>query len=186
MSGIGDNSGREPATGWRLHCWRQARSDLLPTLPLEVIRTRVARARELGLDYRTYASVRAASGRDVIAFLFSTNALRLLRPTDPVPADRATKLAALRDCERIALVQPPLRADRLPALALHGLRAEAAPVPFARWGEIRRSLDLALGALPRDGVLVVGEAAFEREWTSAGLLAGFLPAERYFSAAEAG
>ena len=52
---------------WRLHCWRQARAALLPCLPIEVLRTRVKRAADLGLDYRTYASVRAATGHDVVA-----------------------------------------------------------------------------------------------------------------------
>ncbi len=51
----------EPGGAWRRHCWRKARADLLPHLPIEVLRTRVRRAGELGLDYRTYASVRAAT-----------------------------------------------------------------------------------------------------------------------------
>jgi hypothetical protein len=184
MSGIGHNSRREPATAWRILCWRRARRDLLPTLPLEIIRTRIARARELGLDYSTYASVRSTSGRDVIALLFSTNALHVMRPTDDLPTDRGAKLAALRDCDRIALVQPPLRVDRVPVLAEHGLRPAAAPAPFAPWGEIRRHLSVALGNLPGDGVLLVGDAGFEREWSSAGRLAGFLTAERYFLASD--
>ncbi len=48
--GIGHNGGPtlEPGAGWRRHAWSRARADLLPTLPLEVVRLRVARARNWG------------------------------------------------------------------------------------------------------------------------------------------
>jgi hypothetical protein len=185
--GFGHNSGREPDLGWRRHCWSEARRRLLPTLPIEVIRLRVARARELGLDYRTYASVRAASGHDVVAFLFSSNALRLLAPRDRLPDDRAAKLAALRDCGRLLLAQPPLDPGALAAgiAERHGLRVEAAPAPpaFAPWATLRAAVQAALapGRVPADGVLLVGDTAFEREWAAAGRLAGYLAAERYFA-----
>lgn len=81
MSGIGHNKGPtiEAGKSWRKHCWTKARRELLPTLPIEIVRRRVARAKELGLDYKSYASIRAASGHDVVAFLFSSNALRVSR-----------------------------------------------------------------------------------------------------------
>ena len=64
MAVIGHNGGPtlQPGAAWRSHCWRTARAALLPTLPIEVVRLRVNRARALGLAYKTYASVRAASG----------------------------------------------------------------------------------------------------------------------------
>ena len=37
-------------------------------------------ARELGIDYKSYAGIRAATGRDIVALLFSTNA-RFLEPS---------------------------------------------------------------------------------------------------------
>jgi hypothetical protein len=40
----------------------------------------------------------------------------------------------------------------------------------------------ALGRVPGDGVILVGETALEREWCAAGLLAGWIPAARYFGA----
>ena len=51
MSGIGHNGGptMEPGYGWRKHSWTKAREALLPKLPIEVVRRRVARAAELGL-----------------------------------------------------------------------------------------------------------------------------------------
>jgi hypothetical protein len=182
--GPGHNSRREPASAWRLHCWTEARRALLPTLPIEIVRLRVARARELGLDYRTYASVRAASGHDVVAFLFSSNALRLLRPSDPLPPCRAERLASLRDVARVVLAQPPLETAPLSGAIAEGAlpldRAAAAPPAFAAWPVLRRALREALGPVPGDGVLLVGDTASEREWAAAGRLAGYLPAERYF------
>ncbi len=82
MALIGHNGGPgvEDGASWRRHCWAKARADLLPTLPIEVLRGRVRRARELGLEYKTYAGVRASTGHDVVAFLFSSNALRLSAP----------------------------------------------------------------------------------------------------------
>ena len=77
MSGIGHNRGPSINEGgaWRKYCWQKARSDLLRTLPLEIVRLRVARAREIGLDYRTDATVRATTGQDIVAFLFSSRSL---------------------------------------------------------------------------------------------------------------
>ena len=70
MAGIGHNRGPGQASGFRAHCWRLARRELLgERLPVEVVRMRVRRAHELGLDYKTYAGVRATTGRDLVAFL---------------------------------------------------------------------------------------------------------------------
>ncbi|EPX86252.1 hypothetical protein ruthe_01063 [Rubellimicrobium thermophilum DSM 16684] len=52
------------------------------------MRLRAARGAGRGLSCRTHAGLRVATGCDVIALLFSTNALRLLRPTDRVPQER--------------------------------------------------------------------------------------------------
>jgi 3,4-dihydroxy 2-butanone 4-phosphate synthase / GTP cyclohydrolase II len=96
-AGIGHNKGptMEAGYSWRKHSWTKARENLLPTLPIEVVRLRVKRAKALGLPYKTYASVRASSGHDVIGFLFSSNALDLLRAQDRLAADRALRIAAL-------------------------------------------------------------------------------------------
>ncbi|MEM7490452.1 MAG: hypothetical protein AAF390_15135, partial [Pseudomonadota bacterium] len=92
--GIGHNS-RQDFDGYtgRLHQWRRARTALLgKALPLEVVRMRVRRAAALGLDYGTYASVRATTGRDIVALLFSSNALGMIRRAE-MDAARAAKLA---------------------------------------------------------------------------------------------
>ena len=179
---IGHNGGptMEGGTAWRTHCWRAARARLLPTLPVEVVRLRVRRAAELGLDYKTYAGVRATTGRDLVAFLFSSNALGL-SARDPVPDPaRVAKLAGLAACGRIALVHPPLEpvavAMMMPVLD----EIYAAPHLLASDRDIRVRLRQALGRLPADSVLLVGDHGLERVWCAAARLAGYLPAERFF------
>ena len=177
---IGHNGGPtlEPGASWRRHAWGRARRELLPVLPIEVVRLRVKRAAELGLDYRSYASVRAATGHDLIGFLFSSNALRLLRESDRLPEARRAKLAAL-DALRIAAVQPPLDPNRvLRAAPLDA--AHAAPGLSAGWGETRARLRAMLDG-PADRYLVVGDTALERDWCATVRAAGYLPADRYFA-----
>jgi hypothetical protein len=182
MAAIGHNRGpsMEGGVSWRRHCWSAARAALVPTLPIEVVRLRVRRAKELGLDYRTYAGVRAATGHDVVAFLFSSNALRVtvLRPV--MPEDRAAKLAEVV-CGRLALAVAPLTPGMVAAanpLVLDGVYP--APHALAGFGEIRERVRAALGKVPGDQVILVGDLALERDWCAAGRLAGYLPAERYF------
>lgn len=188
-AGIGHNNGptMEPGAGFRRHCWTRARAALLPTLPIEIIRTRVRRAREVGLDYRTYASVRAASGHDVVAFLFSSNALRVLRDGQDMPHDRQDKLTGLAKVTRSVAAQPPL--DPRGLLRIEGVDAAfAAPRSTDSWPAMRDTIAAAIRdqRLPRDGVLVVGDTALEREWAEAGRLAGFLTSDRFFETTTAG
>ncbi|OYX41947.1 MAG: hypothetical protein B7Z02_13750 [Rhodobacterales bacterium 32-67-9] len=190
MSGPGHNGGPtlEAGGSWRRHCWRAARADLMPKLPLEVVRLRVKRAAEIGLDYKTYAGVRAATGHDLVAFLFSTNALRLLREGDRMPGADAERLARARHIGRLVAVQPPLDPGRVrQGLAEQGVALDAtgrAPGIALGWGETRRALLDLLGEVraPADRVLVIGETALERDWAGIGRMAGFLPAARYFGA----
>ncbi len=183
---IGHNNGPtiEPGAAWRRFAWARARADLLPHLPLEVLRLRVKRAQELGLPYRTYASVRASTGHDVIGFLFPSNALRLLRTGDALPPDRAARLASLVATSRLALVHRPLPPEAALATGLIE-RAGAAPTIRESWSAMRDRVAgfLREGRLPADGYLVVGETALEREWAEAGRTAGFLPGARFFGAA---
>jgi hypothetical protein len=187
MGGIGHNGGPmlEGGTSWRRHCWGAAREALLPTLPVEVVRLRVRRAAELGLDYRTYAGVRATTGRDIVAFLFSSNALRLVSPQDPMPPSHATRLAAVQAGIALA-AHPPLDPAAVAAhlegqgIAVSG--AIRAPGLFESWQVTRERFEglLAAARHPRDGVVVVGETALERDWVAAARLAAFIPAARYF------
>ena len=188
MSGIGHNGGppMAPGLGFRAHAWRRARRALLPTLPLEVVRVRVARARALGLDYATYATVRASTGRDVTAFLFSSNALQLFPASPDLPTDRRARLAASAAL-RLLAAHAPLDAEAC------ARRAEAAGVAFAaatsapRFADTPREVRSAVEALvraagqPGDAVLVIGDTAFERGWSPAARLAGYVPAERWMA-----
>jgi hypothetical protein len=180
---IGHNGGpsMEEGTSWRRHCWTKARADLLPTLPIEVVRLRVRRAAELGLDYRTYAGVRAQTGHDLVGFMFSSNALGLLRAGDAVPLARVEKLSAIA-AERVGLVRPGLALAALQVACPALDRVEAAPLAQASWSEMRRVVRAALGGKAADGVLLVGDAPWEKDWTAAARLAGYLPAERFFAA----
>ena len=181
MGGVGHNGGpsMEGGVSWRTHCWSSARERLLPVLPIEVVRTRVKRAAALGLDYRTYAGVRAATGHDVVAFLFSSNALRVsvLRPA--MPEAQAVKLAEVA-CGRLALAVAPLTPGMLEVAnpVLDGV--SPAPYALAEFREVRAVLRVALGKVPSDQVILVGDLGLERDWCAAGRLAAYLPAERYF------
>ncbi|MCW1932072.1 hypothetical protein [Pararhodobacter zhoushanensis] len=187
MPGLGHNNGptMEPGESWRRHAWGKARAQLMPVLPIEVVRLRVKRAAEIGLDYKTYASIRAASGHDVIAFMFSTNALRLLAPQPSLPLDRQEKLAAIIDTGRVALTRAPLTPEHVLDLA-SGLidHAASAPRPFAPWGESRKALLAAISAQkwPADRVVMVGDTSDERVWAQSARLGYYLPADRYFAA----
>ncbi|PYE85926.1 hypothetical protein [Pseudoroseicyclus aestuarii] len=184
MAGIGHNRGPElGSTAWRRHAWGRARRDLLPSLPIEVVRLRVARAQALGLDYRTYASVRAATGHDVVGFLFSTNALQMLRRGEAPPEARAARLAQLA-ADRTALAQPPL--DPAQVLGLAPLdAAHSAPSFGLGWAAMRDHLAGVIRSrgVPANRLLVVGETAAERDWSEAARTAGYLSGARYFGAA---
>ncbi|MCB2135539.1 MAG: hypothetical protein KDE08_06275 [Rhodobacteraceae bacterium] len=189
MAGLGHNGGPviEPGQSWRRTCWVQAREQLLPRLPIEVVRLRVKRAKEIGLDYKTYAGVRAATGHDIVAFLFSNNALRLLKDGDRVREADAEKVAAARNLGKLLAAQPPLDPQRtLSALNQQGVTMDAAiraPGLAETWGETRAVLRafLAENRHPADRVLLIGETALERDWVSATRMAGFLPASQYFA-----
>ena len=187
MGLIGHNGGPSVEGGvtWRRHCWATARAALLPTLPIEVLRTRVRRAQDLGLDYKTYASVRAQTGHDVVGFLFSSNALRVSADQLRMPQGRADKLAmvqAERTCLAQGRVVPALMAAQNPELD----RVDPSPDLLAPFGVAGRQLRAILGRVPGDRVLLVGDMALERDWCAAGRLAGYLAADRYFGAGGAG
>ena len=178
---LGHNGGptMEPGAAWRKHCWAQAREALLPHLPIEVLRGRLRRAAELGLDYRSYAGIRAATGHDVVAVLFSSNALR----AHPVPqGDRLAKLSRMTGAARIGLAVRPLAAPALLQASGDALDAGfPAPGHLARWSETRAALRLALGRTPGDRAILIGAHALEADWCAAGGLAGSLPDSRFFA-----
>lgn len=191
--GPGHNGGPslEGGRSWRAHCWRTARAALLPALPVEVVRLRVKRAAEIGLDYRTYAGVRASTGHDLVAFLFSTNALRLQREGDRMRGEDAARLARLGNIDCLVAALPPLDPLRvvtvLDGQGVNVAAAGRAPTLAETWRETRERL-LAIAAIvraPADRILVIGETTLEADWAATARMAGFLPASRYFGAGAA-
>ncbi len=183
MAGIGHNSGRvaEPGHSWRKHVWAKARRDLMPKLPIEVVRLRVKRAAALGLPYKTYAGIRASSGHDLIGFMFSSNALRVLRNGQDMPADRSAMLGALVATRRIGLAHRPVTVTHLAGLP--GIdEAHTAPLFSQGWAAMRDHMrDVVIkGGQPADRFVMIGDTAFEREWAEAARMAGFLDAASYF------
>ena len=181
MTSIGHNKGptMERGGAWRRFAWKKARADLLPKMPIEVVRRRVKRARELGIDYKTYAGIRAATGRDIVALLFSSNALRLLRD-DRILAERADAIRAIRRADLLALVHPPHDPKSVALANPELLAIGSAPGLSHSWGETRQCILSLKGTLPADGLVVIGETHLERSWCEAGRLAGYIDADHYF------
>ena len=181
--GIGHNSGRvdEPGKSWRKHVWTKARKNLMPTLPIEVVRLRVKRASELGLPYKTYAGIRASTGHDLIGFLFSNNALQVLREGQAMPTDRAEKLTALVRTDCAGVAHKPVTPTHLGLL--EGIaRGHAAPAFNESWAQMRDQLRAMITAQgqPADRFVIVGDTAFEQEWAEAARTAGYLRADQFF------
>ena len=182
MAGIGHNRGPGMGSSFRAHCWSVARREILGArLPIEVVRLQVNRAKALGLDYKTYAGVRATTGRDLVAFLYSSNGLGVFRTTQPIDA-------AARD--RIALVAASPHLGCSPGLAPDALGRQIGAAstrmlaPFGTsWSAMRDEMKgwLRAQGLPGDAVLMIGETEHEREMMTAGGLAGFVPGQRFFA-----
>lgn len=186
-AGIGHNGGPGEGSSYRAHCWRIARADLLGArLPIEVVRTQVARARDLGLDYKTYAGVRATTGRDLVAFLYSSNALGVFRMDRPVASAEAARIAASSAAAHLGCspgLAPDVLARQIGAVSARML------APFGSdWAAIRDEMKgwLRAQGLPGDAVLMIGETAHEREMMAAGGLAGFVDGRTFFGQSCAG
>lgn len=190
LAGIGHNQGPplDAAVSWRKHVWKKARKELLPKLPLEIIRRRVKRAQDLGLDYPAYASILLGTGRDIVGFLYTCDALGLrLARTAQLPDPVATKLQAV-DCDRVlgaeARDNPSALAKALTARHAITFRATATlpDDPNAPWTQGRAAIRAALDPIkiPSDAVVMIGAHPHERAWADAARLAKFLPAETYF------
>lgn len=179
----GHNGGPSMDDGrrFRAHMWARAQAERKEAqLPLALLRLRIARAKELGISYADYAAIRATSGRDVSGYLISSNALGVFSNAAPPSVRVSDRLAALRHVLRIGLAHPPLdpRAllDRVAGLDL----AFPAPPLLGTFAEIRAALAQAQGRLPAAGLVAVTALGLERDWVTAGRLAGSLPAEALF------
>lgn len=180
----------DPGQSWRAHCWKQARAGLVKRLPIEIVRRRVVRARELGLAYPAYASILLGSGRDIVGFLFTADAIGLRLQKGLPPLIDTAAAAKLTESPAAARVLMAPRWDDLASL-LHqqGIpfsTVATAPRPGASDPEARSVIRTALGSLPGDAVVMIGARGDERRWAAAARLAQFIAAPTYFAAREAG
>lgn len=175
--GIGHNNGPPMATRWGVHCWRRAQARAWQPPGPEVVRLRLRRAAELGLDYRQLASILMEAGRSPTAIVFTREALLI-----PGAAAR------LRGLDRPKLLAVGIAgggegaggADQAPPLAgLQGWRLAAdraglAPAILAL---------LAAHGVPPAAAILVGNAEADRDLVTRARLAAFLPADAYFGRA---
>lgn len=195
MAGIGHNGGpKRLGRGWQKHCWTRSRAALIGTrMPIEVVRTRIRRARELGLEYPQYASILLGSGRDVVGFLFTVDGLQLrLRKRLDMPDAVQDKLRGL---ERVSLMGfAPSGED------VEAFRAEVsdvAGVPFVGvapeaqgplgWSAARAAVRAVLDPLklPSDAVVMIGTRKDEAAMAQAAKMARFIASAEYFGGAGA-
>lgn len=189
---IGHNKGPSLNTGlgWQKHCWSKARKDLLgKAIPIEVVRMRIKRARELGLAYPQYAAIMLGTGRDIVGFLFTVDGLHLrLRKRLEMPDQVQDKLQSLRKCNLMAF--PPSGENpetfRVELQQVAGVPfVAAAPEPKAdiNWPEARSAVRAALDPLklPSDAVVMIGTRDMEKQWAAAGKMARFIPSSDYYS-----
>lgn len=185
MAGIGHNNGPTMQAGhsYRTHMWRRAQQKLMPnTIPLMIVRMRIRRAAELGMDYKSYASIRQVSGQDILGLLFSSNALRIIGNGARMPDAQGRALAAIRSAQKLSLVhapfEPPAVLQANPVLDA----TAAAPRITDSWSDMRQRLQgfIHQNRLPGNQVLIIGDAPLEAEWTTAARAAGYIPAHRYF------
>lgn len=189
LPGIGHNQGPplDVNTGFRRIAWKKARAQLMPRLPLEVIKRRVRRATELGLEYPAYASILLGTGRDIVGFLFTCDALGMrLSKTVPLPDNVQRKLSNLEKVDSMLAIEhdQPEAMHNLLSSEMQDRFATMTrlPTPDALPNDARTAIRGALDPLklPGDAVVMIGTQAHQRDWADAARLGRFIPAERYF------
>jgi len=186
--GIGHNNPPQNVPGWTRHCWTRARKEMLgERMPIDMLRIRMARARELGLSFPQYRSILLGSGRDVTAFLFTVEGLHLrlqreLSMPDPVRA----KLGEIANCGLMAFapsgeVPAQFKAELTEAAGISFIAAGAEPERGAGWRTSRDAVHQILRAqkLPSQTVVMIGNGA-EHRWAEAAQLVKFIPRADYF------
>ncbi|MQY42676.1 hypothetical protein GG681_08470 [Epibacterium sp. SM1969] len=188
IAGIGHNQGPSMEAGhrWRTHQWRKAQQQLMrKTIPLTIVRMRMKRATELGMDYKTYATIRQASGQDILALMFSSNALRIIGQGAKLPDAEDRALQTVRAAQKLSLVHPPNTPEQVLAANPVLDAADIAPKFNESWSQMRDRVSglIQTQKLPRNTVLIIGDAPLEHNWSTAAHAAGYLPASRYFQSA---
>ncbi len=192
--GIGHNNGPslDGQAGWRRHCWSKARKELIGNrVPVEIVRSRIRRARALGLSYPQYASILMGSGRDIVGFLFTVGGLQLrLQRLLEMPEPVQEKLASLAPCTLLGFApEGEVPADfeaELQQVSGLPIRTQAPqPGEAANWSEARDAVRKALAPLPGRSIVLIGSRDCEESWASAARVAKFLHTDAYFGQREA-
>lgn len=185
MSGMGHNNGpsMDLGAGFRRVAWSKARAALMPSLPLEIVRLRVKRAQRLGLPYKTYATVRAVTGRDIVGFLFSDNALDMDRGREISVSAQARLIGLEGAAARLVAVHAPYDPQ---GVLVEGLLEGAGRAPglSTPWRAARDGLRVMAieASVPFDGLVVVAATALEREWSATAGLGGTISRDVMFPA----
>ena len=188
LAAIGHNRGPEMDAGlaYRTYQWKRARQALMPkTMPLFIVKMRVQRAAELGMSYATYARCRQATGHDILALLFSSNALGVIGPGAEMPGAEAEVLARVKAAQKLTLVHAP----KDPGAVLQANpvldAADAAPKFTDSWSQMRERVQgfIRERGLPGRQVLIIGDAPLEEEWSTAAQACGYLRSAEYFASA---
>jgi hypothetical protein len=190
VAGIGHNNGpKQLGLGWQKQCWTQSRNALIgKRMPIEVVRTRIRRARELGLEYPQYASILLGSGRDVIGFLFTVDGLQLkLRKRLEMPDTVQDKLRRLEHVSLMSFAP----SGEAPAAFLREV-SNVAGVPFLSaapevegvlgWSGARAAVRAVLDPLkmPSGGVVMIGTRESEARMAQAAKMSRFIPSGAFF------
>lgn len=191
MAGMGHNGGpKRLGRGWQRHCWAQSRKALVgKRMPIEVVRTRIRRARELGLEYPQYASILLGSGRDVVGFLFTVDGLHLrLRKRLEMPDAVQDKLQGLDRVHLMSFapsgepVEPFLAELSDVSRVTFASAAPEAEGPLG-WSAARAAVRAVLDPLqlPSDAVVMIGTQEHEAQMAQAAKMARFIPSAEYFA-----
>jgi hypothetical protein len=188
---IGHNNGPQMKTGlgWQQHCWKVARKDVLgKTIPIEIVRMRIKRARQLGMAYPQYASIILGTGRDIVGFLFTVDGMHLkLRKRLEMPEFVQSKLQTIEKCTLMAFSPSGEKSDafQMELQQISGVKFKSSspePEPEATWPAVRLAVRAALEPLklPSDAIVMIGNRETEKQWALAGKMARFIPSSDYY------
>ena len=122
--------------------------------------------------------------QDILALMFSSNALRIIGQGATMPDAENRALETVRAAQKLTLVHAPNTPDGVLAANPVLDAADVAPKFNESWSAMRDRVSGLIQSqkLPGNTVLVIGDAPMERDWSTAGRAAGYLPASVYFRA----
>ena len=176
----------DPGLATRIVAWRSAIAAQKKPSP-QVMKMMIARAQELGLSYSDYWQLTRSAGRDIGAYLFTSEGLRLrMGRRLEMPEHVRARLAQISACRFLALTPDAEHPDDYLAelREVSGLPfSGVAPLPHGEgWSSIRAALHPAFSGLPSSAVALVAAQASEARLVAAANLAGMMRPEALFGA----